>query len=140
MKNNKGFTLVELLTIIIVLAIIIAIILPKVTKIVEKGKLDSANLSALGYMEDVEDYYIKNSKSDMNSNFDLDGEYIIENGHLKKDAEDHDINAKKTSPTDGYLTITRGDVIEGCLTIGDYRIEISNEKISETHKGSCQIK
>ena len=35
MKNNKGFTLVELLTVIVILAIILAIAVPGISKILE---------------------------------------------------------------------------------------------------------
>lgn len=38
MKNNKGFTLVELLAVIVILAIILAISIPAITKIVDSSK------------------------------------------------------------------------------------------------------
>ena len=38
MKNNKGFTMVELLAVIVVLAIMMGIAIPAVTHYVNKGK------------------------------------------------------------------------------------------------------
>jgi type IV pilus assembly protein PilA len=41
MKNNKGFTLVELLAVIVILAVILVIAIPNVIKIIDKARLDS---------------------------------------------------------------------------------------------------
>jgi type IV pilus assembly protein PilA len=41
MKNNKGFTLVELLAVIVILAVILVIAIPNVMKIIDKARLDA---------------------------------------------------------------------------------------------------
>jgi type IV pilus assembly protein PilA len=41
MKNDKGFTLVELLAVIVILAVILVIAIPNVIKIIDKARLDS---------------------------------------------------------------------------------------------------
>lgn len=41
MKNNKAFTLVELLAVIIILAIILVIAIPNIMKIIDKAKIDA---------------------------------------------------------------------------------------------------
>lgn len=41
MKNKKGFTLVELLAVIVILAILLAIAIPKVTQYITKSRKDS---------------------------------------------------------------------------------------------------
>jgi type IV pilus assembly protein PilA len=41
MKKNKGFTLVELLAVIVILAVILVIAIPNVMKIIDKARLDS---------------------------------------------------------------------------------------------------
>jgi type IV pilus assembly protein PilA len=45
MKNNKGFTLVELLAVIVVLAIILAIAVPRVISVINGAKADSFKAS-----------------------------------------------------------------------------------------------
>ena len=133
--NRKGFTLIELLAIIVILAIIAVITIPKITKITEKSRKDSASLSANGYIEAVEKYAMIESQND--DEFEMEGEFTILDGVLSQDSETYTINVNGTIPTNGNLVISEGDVVSGCLTMGKYRVIISDEKVSETSKGNC---
>ena len=52
--KKKGFTLVELLAVIVVLAIIALIAVPRILNVVEKSKIGAAKSSALGYISSIE--------------------------------------------------------------------------------------
>ena len=55
MKNNKkGFTLVELLAVIVILAIIALIATPIILNVIDNAKEGSAKNSAYGYIDAVE--------------------------------------------------------------------------------------
>ena len=133
--NRKGFTLIELLAIIVILAIIAVITIPKITKITEKSRKDSASLSANGYIEAVEKYAMIESQND--DEFEMEGEFTILDGVLSQDSETYTINVNGTIPSNGNLVISEGDVVSGCITIGKYKVTISNEKVSNTSKGNC---
>ncbi|WP_071395920.1 type IV pilin protein [Bacillus tuaregi] len=47
LKNQKGFTLVELLAVIVILGIIAAIAVPSIGNIIEKSKFDAAKADAI---------------------------------------------------------------------------------------------
>lgn len=54
MKNNKGFSLIELLAVIVVLAIIALIATPIVMNTIKNSKKGSAEQSGEGYVKQVE--------------------------------------------------------------------------------------
>ncbi len=94
MKNKQGFTLVELLAVIVILAILITIAVPSTIAISNRlkenmycKKIDSIEVSAKLYGEDRRDSF-------MESYVTTDGSYpsrkikvkdLIESGDLKKD-------------------------------------------------------
>lgn len=94
MKNNKGFTLVELLAVIVILAILITIAVPSTISISNRlkknmycSKIDSIEVEAKLYGEDRKDSFTENLVM-------TDGTYpsrkltvkdLIEAGYLKKD-------------------------------------------------------
>lgn len=94
MKNNKGFTLVELLAVIVILAILVTIAVPSTITISNKlkenmycKKIDSIEISAKLYGEDRRDSFSENYTT-------ADGTYrsqkitvkdLIDSGDLKKD-------------------------------------------------------
>ncbi len=59
MKKNKGFTLVELLAVIVILAIIALIATPAILRVIEDSRKKSAEDSMYGYIKAVEQGYVK---------------------------------------------------------------------------------
>ncbi len=53
LKKNKGFTLIELLAIIAIIGILMAMIVPEITKIVERSHIKSVENSARGLMKAI---------------------------------------------------------------------------------------
>ena len=58
--NNKGFTLVELLAVIVVLGIVLTIAVPGVTKLINKSKKNSFESSAQGLIQSAKYFYSDN--------------------------------------------------------------------------------
>ena len=58
MKSNKGFTLVELLAVIVILAIIALIATPIILGVIDTARRGSAEASALAYVKAVEDQIV----------------------------------------------------------------------------------
>jgi type IV pilus assembly protein PilA len=58
MKGKKGFTLVELLAVIVILAIILVIAVPQVMKVIGQSKADSYKASANLILKAIETEYV----------------------------------------------------------------------------------
>ena len=89
--NNKGFTLVELLAVLVVLAILIAIAVPSTISISNKlkvnmycSKIDSIETAAKLYGEDRKDSF--SEKYDNNPSKTITVKTLIDTGDLKKDS------------------------------------------------------
>ena len=90
MKNKKGFTLVELLAVIVVLAILILIAVTAVLPQIEKSRKNSFYDEALIYKREAEKAYIAESIDGTtttcfpvqlaNSDIALNGNYVKKNG------------------------------------------------------------
>ena len=136
MKNKKGFTLIELLAIIVILTLIAVIITPIILGIIEDSKISAATDSAYGYKEAVGKYYA--SRLSQNHDFMLDGEYSIgSNGSISDEENTYDILVSGTIPNSGYLNISKGSVVSGCIQINEYAVTIEDKKVSSTTKGNC---
>ena len=59
MKNKKGFTIIELLTVIVLLAIIAMITIPVINNMIRKAREKAFLDTAYGVLESVEWYYAK---------------------------------------------------------------------------------
>ena len=134
--NYKGFTLVELLAIIVILAIIVVIIIPKISDSIETSRRGAATTSAYGYRDSVNQYYLL--KMAEPGIFNLDGNYMVGNkGILVQGNDRHEISFTGTPPEGGYLYVEDGSVESGCLTIGKYKVKLQNGEVATTEKGSC---
>lgn len=94
MKNNKGFTLVELLAVIVVLSILITIAVPstigisnKIKKNMYCSKIDSIEINAKFYGEDRKESFTENYTSSEGTfaSKTITVNDLIESGDLKKD-------------------------------------------------------
>lgn len=57
MKKNKGFTLIELMITVAVIAILAAIAYPSYTQHVQKGRRENAKAELLGFVQNLERHY-----------------------------------------------------------------------------------
>ena len=69
--KKKGFTLIELIAVIVVLAIITLIAVPIISKVVDKARKGAAEESALNYIDAVEKYVILHDLDSTKYPYDL---------------------------------------------------------------------
>lgn len=80
MKNKKGFTLVELMAVIVILAIILAIVVPKVFRSIDESKKRACNVQ-MNYITDAAaTYFTKYRYNDSDSGVTYDEEAKSETG------------------------------------------------------------
>lgn len=84
-KNNQGFTLVELLAVIVVLALVITIAVPSTMRVSNKIK-ENMFCSKLDFIENAAKLYGEDRKNSLN-NEQISIETLVTTGYLKKDQE-----------------------------------------------------
>ena len=107
-KNKKGFTLVELLAVIVVLAVIATIIVPNVMVVLRRSEKDSFEQSAHGILTSAKSYYQEKSEDE-----EFDGRTFD-----FKEATELSFDGKK--PTGGTVTVTADGNVELYITDGKY--------------------
>lgn len=125
MKNNKGFTIVEILAVITIIALIMLIAVPSVTNVIYKGKvrayntiISSVEAAAAAYALEMQ--YNSNSKLvyDENKQATITLKFMIDNKLIKGPFEDP-IN-KVNIPLDSTIIITKIEKrFEANFTYGD---------------------
>lgn len=140
MKNNKAFTLIELLAIIVILAIIAVITVPIILNIIENSRKGAAIDSAYGYKDSIGKYYV--SELSNNRNLQLEGDYVVTNGKLSGvNLDDVEIPIEGTIPISGSLSYSNNILKSGCLIIGEYAVTFQNSNVINSEKnGKCVIK
>ena len=120
MKNNKkGFTLVELLAVIVILAIIALIATPIILNVIDDAKTNAAKNSAYGYIDALEKVNAQDMLSSESINV-LSGTYTISNdGTLTHDEKAVTVKFKGTKQTGGTLTYADGKLSSGSSIIVD---------------------
>ena len=125
MDKKKGFTLVELLAVIVILAIIALIATPIILNVINDAKKQAAKDSAYGYMDAVEKYIVSSELEDKSIQ---DGRYSVEELNKK-------ISVKGSTPDNGNIEIKEGAVKNYNLGIDGYYITKDEvKKVSTTKK------
>ena len=140
---KKGFTLIELIAVIVVLAIITLIAVPIMSKVVDKARKGAAEASALNYIDAVEKYVIlhdldstkypydlKNNTFNVSSNTEISLlDIIIPKAKAEGTVPSLNsfITVKGRKPSSGTVTTNeKGKVTDADLTIGNYSVECEN--------------
>jgi len=84
MKKNKGFTLIEILAVIIILGILSAIILPSIFSGVRKAKENSYDI-LMGTFEDNAKLYVSRHQEEVDTNLNLYNYYTLTLNDLYED-------------------------------------------------------
>ena len=115
--NKEGYTLVELLAVIMILGIIALIAIPTVSILIEDSKKKAAEVSALHYLKAIED---QNALAKL-----LPEKYTpITSG----DVNEINVNIKGDLPKEGTVTIENGKVTGLTACIGGYNVTYDGSK------------
>ena len=123
---KRGFTLVELLAVIIALGIIVGIAVPGITKIMEKSRIKAFEASVKGY--------IKAADMDNSDRGGLKNYYSITEGIVTEEKTNENIDVQTGTSENGSLEIDNKGKVNGsiynnryCAKIIDSRINIDEE-------------
>ena len=123
---KRGFTLVELLAVIIALGIVVGIAFPGITKIMEKSKLKAFEASVKGY--------IKAADMDNSDRGGLKNYYSIADGIVTEEKTNENIDVQTGTSENGSIEIDNKGKVNGsiynnryCAKIIDSRINIDEE-------------
>lgn len=123
---KRGFTLVELLAVIIALGIIVGIAVPGITKIMEKSKIKAFEASVKGY--------IKAADMDNSDRGGLKNYYSIADGIVTEEKTNENIDVQTGTSENGSMEIDNKGKVNGsiynnryCAKIIDSRINIDEE-------------
>ena len=116
MIKKQGFTLIELLAVIVVLAVIALIATPIILNVIEESRKGSAEQSANGYKEAVENQVMLNE-------VDSSKESIADGVHSVDELKSLWVEVKGQEPENGNVYIENGIVKNYIFGIGDYVVE-----------------
>ena len=123
-EKNKGFTLVELLAVIVILALIALIATPIILNVINDAKKQAAKDSAYGYMDAVEKYIVSSELEDKSIK---DGTYTVE--YLNSMG----VSVKGSTPDNGNIEIKNSSVKSYDIGIDGYVVRNGKaEKVSTT--------
>ena len=126
--KRKGFTLVELLAVIVILAVILTIAVPAVKKTVDSAKKKSAENDAIMIKNIAEKYYTSNlDKDEEITGIDLSSDTLSYSGE---------------KPTKGYLYFNEDGIAYGKMYINGYCVEVKSDGTNTSEKVSiddCNI-
>ena len=134
-KEKKGFTLVELLAVIVILGILALITTPLVLNTIDKTKKGATLVTASNYINSLEDEFVK--KQILNVSNVEKGEYkVLEDGKYQIGEEIGSISMKGSLPKSGIFCVNSNlNIKKYSIVIDDYVVSnITGEQ--EIEKGT----
>ena len=124
-EKNKGFTLVELLAVIVILALVALIATPIILNVINDAKKQAAKDSAYGYMDAVEKYIVSSELEDKSIK---DGTYRVE------DLNSMGVSVKGSTPDNGTIKMENKEVKSYDIGIDGYVVSNGEVKKVSTTK------
>lgn len=120
--KKQGFTIIELLTVIIILSLIVMVVMPNVIKKVNQSEIDTALISAKSYVNTVNQKVLRSNSV---------GPKISDGIYTPTELSDLGVSFTGAAPTDGNIVITDGAVAEkSTITINDYSMTYNGYEFS----------
>lgn len=129
MKNNKGFTLVETIAVIIILGVVLSIAVPSITNVVKSTNKNRMISDAETFISEVKEYV----ESDTIGNTPNGNKYKLVNIKSKLSKSPYGKEYKE----DSYVQIVNNNVYTVCLTDGEYKATTETEGSITVKKGNC---
>mgnify|MGYP000538064305 CR=1 FL=1 len=125
-EKNKGFTLVELLAVIVILALIALIATPIILNVINDAKKQAAKDSAYGYMDAVEKYIVSS---------ELEDKSIQDRTYSVEELNSMGVSVKGSTPDNGNIEIKNSSVKSYDIGIDGYAVSNGEvKKVSTTKK------
>ena len=125
-EKNKGFTLVELLAVIVILALIALIATPIILNVINDAKKQAAKDSAYGYMDAVEKYIVSS---------ELEDKSIQDRTYSVEELNSMGVSVKGSTPDNGNIEIKNSSVKSYDIGIDGYVVRNGKvDKVSTTKK------
>lgn len=128
MKNNKGFTLVETIAVIIILGVVLSIAVPSITNVVKSTNKNRMISDAETFISEVKEYV----ESDTIGNTPIDNKYTLGNIKSKLSKSPYGEEYK----ADSYVQIVNNSY-NVCLTDGEYKAATGKNGEIEVKEGDC---
>lgn len=131
MKNNKGFTLVETIAVIIILGVVLSIAVPSITNVVKSTNKNRMISDAETFISEVKEYV----ESDTIGNTPSDNKYTLEDikGKTKLSESPYGGNYNMGSSS---VTINNNSYTV-CLTDDKYEAATGENGEIEVKEGNC---
>ncbi len=128
MKNNKGFTLVETIAVIIILGVILSIAVPSITNVVKSTNKNRMISDAETFISEVKEYVESDTIGNTSKEY-ITLDDIKDKTKLSKSPYGEEYKEKS------YVNINNYNV---CLTDGNYKAATGESGKIEVKEGICK--
>ena len=128
MKKKNGFTLVELMAVVIVLIIIILIAINAIRNYTQKANINSIRANAISYIKLLKD----KAGEDV-----IDSEQFDTGIFSVSELDEMGIKLSGKTPDSGYVLLTDYKVIAYCLVYDDYKVVDVDDEKNGVLEGNC---
>ncbi len=127
--NKKGFTLVELLAVTIILLIIVFLAFTKIKGSTQKSKKNAVKANAISYIKAVNDFLSVDSLTNPRFKNAFLSDATISNLGIKLSGE---------NPSRSYIFVNNFEVNIACIEYGSYYVLYQDSNYSDVKRGKCE--